>query len=84
MPGATQKEGWGAVGYPVWSPAGGCGRRQGVLVLGISGNRELQDAEQSRQEPGYKASAKVPSGQDRPRPQAKEQEVSVLATGVSR
>lgn len=68
VPGATQTEVQGAVGYPVWNPAGGRGWRQGVIVIGGWGNGEPQSAAGSRLEPGYKASTKGPSGQDRPRP----------------
>ena len=58
----------GSVGYLVWSPAGGRGWRQGVIIVGGRSNGELRGAAGSRLGPGYKASTKGPSGQDRPRP----------------
>lgn len=58
----------GAVGYLVWSPAGGRGWRQGVIIVDGRSNGELRGAAGSRLGPGYKASTKGPSGQDRPRP----------------
>lgn len=79
VPGAPQEEVQEAMVYPPWSPAGGCGWRQGVGVTGIWGTENFRVLKASRLEPGYRASTKGPSGRARPKPWGSEQEVSILA-----
>lgn len=69
----------GGVEYPVWSPAGGHGWRQGAGVIGIWGTENSRVLRVSRLESGSRASTKDPSGQAQPRPWGSEQEVSISA-----